>query len=696
MLVSEQKNKNITGIIIFISSLLLLLQSCSTVKVISDESFDKIANYQYGQDRSNLMEFSQIVQSLSKSPENRLLTEENILDFLKSDATFAGKQSVCRELRKIATEKSIDVLTDMLLNEKTVSIAKYALQNIPGNAVDEELISILNNAPNKSKMAIINILGARKSKIAVNQLGNLLLNKNKDISLAAVSALGKIGTTDCLNFLDPFIIKNNHYLKNAGLDSYLLVADNLVKENNRNDANKIYTKIYNLNVPVNIKQAALVGIINTSNNKAEKIAQIIKSEPNELKFIPISKIRELPENINLIEFAKLLSSLDPGNQIQLLSVFEDKKDKGVKPYVLKLLESNIKDVRIAAVKTLTNIGDKTDVLRFAQIAANTKGNESKYASLALELLQGEDIDKTILSNIAKANNNIRPELIKAIGSRLIKSAFNILIEYSNSPDKKTRAETFKALAEISTNKNLPKLVDVLVAQNDNLNRKKIERTISKVIVNYPDIKNADILIETYNSSTDDNLKISILRLLGFTNNPGAFEFLRNEINNDKEAIKIAALNGLSNWSTAKPLLDLEKILTSSQNDRVIRTALKGYTKFIGIDNTLSNKQKLGKYRKALQYAKTGNEKNLILDGVGHIDSFESLDILKSYINQPELKRTVNDGINRVSWHTFSKDPEKIKTFIIDLKRQINDKRFHSKSTELIDAIDKYIRKSGKK
>jgi len=101
---------------------------------------------------------------------------------------------------------------------------------------------------------------------------------------------------------------------------------------------------------------------------------------------------------------------------------------------------------------------------------------------------------------------------------------------------------------------------------------------------------------------------------------------------------------------------------------------------------LNDEEKFELYKKSLQYSKSGNEKNSALDGIGRINKFESLEILKTYINQPQIERTVNDGITRVSWNLRNDHPEKIKEYITELLPQINTVRFQTKSKNLLKEI----------
>lgn len=691
MLIKNEKTKNIMGyFIIPILLLFLLLQACSSVSVIPDHLFNDISTYEIGQDRSKLTALSNKIDTLSQTEENRELAERSMLDFLKSDATFDSKQFICGELRIIGSEKSIPTLTEMLLNEKTTNIARYALESIPGEEVDDALIKSLPKASKNVQIGIINTLGVRRSSKSVSSISEQLKSNDADISIAAATALGQIGNEESLKLLAPYLNSTEIALRNAVLDSYLLCVDELLTQNKAKKAYKLYTDLHLQNIPINIKQATLVGIINSSENKSSEILERIKSEPNELKFIAISKIREIPENVDLTSFAKLLPTLQPENQIQLLSAFEDLGNKSVKPFVLEETNSCIKEVRIASIRTLTNIGDETDIILLATIASNNSGDEARYARKALELLKGNEVNQAIVDNIATSENGIRIELIKAIGTRNANSAFSNIIEFVNSDDNKTKTETLKSLAEISTIENLPELIDILIVQESSSDRKKVERTISKVLLNFQNGNGSEPLIKTLNSDIDNDNKSSILRLLGFTNDDEALLILNKEINSSDEQIKIAAINGLSNWSSAEPLNKLKQITETAPNNKVRTPALKGFTKFIALGGSLTDVEKVEMYKISLKYAKSSNERNIALDGIGHISCFESLEIIKLYVNQEDVKKTVDDGINRVSSHIYKSNPERVKEFVLWSLSKIKDENFQKRNRQLLERIDQYI------
>ena len=671
----------------------ITIVSCSHSREISIESKSNIESYEFGQDRTELTEFEKEVLASAHSSEKKNSLEEKLIKILSGDATFASKQFASRQLRIIGSENSVPILTELLKNEKTSDLATYALENINGIKVDKALLETIPLVNKKTKLGIINTLAVRSNQSSVSGLSKLLEDSEIDIAVASARALGKIANKACSTTLNSYINSSNKQLKAVVLDSYLACADKMVIENNSKYAYDIYSKIYAGNNPSNIRKAALVGLINSADNKLRESTERISNEPDAMKQVAISKLRELLEDKDAVKIAKLIPSLSSTNQIQLISVIEEISDNNCKPYILQTLDSEIAEVRISSIRALANVGDETDVMKLAEIASSNIESESEQARTSLRLLKGDKVDETILSNIQKVEESTKRELISAIASRNIRSGTNTVLQYSDSEDRLTKNVVYKTLGEIATDENLNQLLDILDKEEGKTEKRKIERTISSVVKKSQNKTNATTLLITFFESTKNSMnKESILRILGNSNNKSAYKILSNELVNSNEDVKIAAIQGLSIWSTPEPLNTLLNVAETTSSDNIRSAALKGFTNFISLDEKLADDQKVELYIKSLSLAKTGNERNIALDGIGHVDNFSSLEVFKSYINQPDVKETVDDGINRVSWHIFKNDPERVRNNILYFMKQVKDEKFQTKSQQLLDVIDRFIKK----
>jgi len=228
------------------------------------ELLEKVKTYDWGQSRLALTEVSDIIKKAHGSSAELRRIEKSLLGVLTSDSKRAGKQFVCRELSIIGTGQSVSVLANMLTDEETSDMARYALERIPGTAVNEALRGALRKAKGKPKIGIINSLGQRRDRRAVRALGRLVGNSDKTVATAAAAALGQIADSRATKALAQAKDKATGKLQMVVLDSYLRCADQLVADGKKAEAVAIYKELQKPEMPKPIRTAALTGMLNAA------------------------------------------------------------------------------------------------------------------------------------------------------------------------------------------------------------------------------------------------------------------------------------------------------------------------------------------------------------------------------------------------------------------------------------------------
>ncbi len=230
------------------------------------ELLKKIKAYDWGQSRAALTELSEIVKKAHGNKAELAKIEQALLGVLASDAKQAGKQYVCRELSIIGTEQCVEVLDSMLTDEKTSDMARYALERIPGTAVDDALRGSLRKAKGNAKIGIVNSLGQRGDKKAVRPLTRMVTGKNEALATAAASALGRIANPAAAKVLAAAKDKTKGKVQLAVLDAYLKCADKMVATGKKPAALAIYKALGTPDMPKPIRTAAVTGMINAAKN----------------------------------------------------------------------------------------------------------------------------------------------------------------------------------------------------------------------------------------------------------------------------------------------------------------------------------------------------------------------------------------------------------------------------------------------
>jgi type 1 glutamine amidotransferase len=228
------------------------------------ELLEKVKTYDWGQSRLALTEVSENIKKAHSSPAQLKKIEKSMLGVLTSDATRAGKQFVCRELSIIGSDQSVPVLGKMLTDEETSDMARYALERIPGTAVNDALRGALRKAKGKPRIGIINSLGQRRDRRAVRALSRLIGNSDQTVAAAAAAALGQIADSRATEALAAAKNKTSGKLQMLVLDSYLRCADQLVVEGKKVEALAIYKELQKEGMPKPIRTAALTGMLNAA------------------------------------------------------------------------------------------------------------------------------------------------------------------------------------------------------------------------------------------------------------------------------------------------------------------------------------------------------------------------------------------------------------------------------------------------
>jgi len=232
-----------------------------------DDLLEKVKTYDWGQSREPLTKVSDLVRKAYGSPAELGRIEKSLLELLRSDATPAAKQFICRKLSIIGTEACVSTLAAMLTQKPAskqephpADMARYALERIPGAAVDDALRNALRTTTGKAKVGIINTLGQRRDSRAVRALRSLIRDSDPLTAGAAVAALGNIANSQATRALAQAKGRTTGKLRVLICDAYLKCADELAAQGKKEDALAIYNELMKEPKPINI--AALRGRIN--------------------------------------------------------------------------------------------------------------------------------------------------------------------------------------------------------------------------------------------------------------------------------------------------------------------------------------------------------------------------------------------------------------------------------------------------
>lgn len=630
---------------------------------ILDKLLEKIAADDQGQNRTNLIELEDIIRRSHDSPQLRKQIEKRFLEFLRSDATLAGKQLVCRQLSIIGTEEAIPTLAAMLTQPETSDMARYALERIPGAAVDDALRNALDKTEGKVKVGIINSLGERRDEAAVTPLSKLLSYTDKDVAQAAAASLGKIASPAAAAELRNALKQASGIWHTKLADAYLTCADKFAASGDKKAAADIYKELYNPAEPPPIRSAALLGIIAASPQESVKlVANAIKSGYPALQPVAISLTKKIPGTEATLAFSAELPNLSPAAQVQLLSALADRKDPTATPAVVTAVKAPHQEVRIAALKALASLGDSSTVAMLAQTAAATDGTERQTARDSLYTLNSPSVNQAIIEQISKADPKVKVELIRSVGERNIPDAIQTVLKTASDPDKEVRLESIKVLKDIAQPSHLPKLVDILINAKSDAELKEAGKMVSSVARNSAENPAAAIL-NVFDSVKDANVRCSLVEILGSIGDANSIGVLRTSLIDANTEVRTAAVRALSDWPNAAPAADLLKVAKSSSNQTQRTLALRGYVRLVGLDSNRPDEETVKMLSDAMTLAANADEKKLVLSALANVKGIESLNMAAAYLDDAALQQEAAAAVVKIAESTIKTNPDQSKAVL---------------------------------
>jgi HEAT repeat protein len=347
--------------------------------------------------------------------------------------------------------------------------------------------------------------------------------------------------------------------------------------------------------------------------------------------------------------ADLMAGLPESAQIQVVGLLTKYPAETARPYLLAAAESQSLDMRLAALRSITQAGDGKSVIFLATKAARTSGAEQEAAREALARLKGRDVDAAVLEHLTKASDDaIKSELVQAASARRIAGAKPALIDLvgSGSPGLQTRAAA--ALRTIAVQADIPGLLDLLGGLGDETARETMEDTVATVARTNPrELARAGEVKSRLAAEKDARKRADLLRVLGKIGDDSALPLVRTALGDPDETVVDAAVRALADWPTITPRDDVLQIARTSLalNHRVL--AFRAYIRMIGMEPNRQAEGAAGDLLKAMANSPRPEERKLVLGLLGRFPCVTSLKAAESLLSDPTVAEEAKLAADRI-------------------------------------------------
>lgn len=618
--------------------------------------------------------------------------EQDLISILRSDAGAAQKWDACFKLRMVGTAKSVPALAALLGEERLSHAARNALEGMPCAEAGKALRQALGASSGTIKVGLIDSLGWRREREAVELLGPLLSDTDAAIASAAASALGRIGGKEAMQALEKALQDQQGVLREAVADAYLEGADVLRRGQNSRQASFMYRTVLHSDLPGHMRGAALMGLAQCG-PVAQELISAFQSDDAQMPIAAAHVVRETAGEPTLRGLVVALPGLPTDAQTLLIRALAARRAGGTLRAVTTACKSDDDRVRLAALEALGALGNADSVAIL--LGAATEGTEAEQGAArgSLETLQGEGVDEALISRMNNADERETVEIVQALTSRDATDAVPTLLRTAGSESRDVRAAAVDGLGELAGQENIPALVDLL-AKADAGDRRGVRKMLVAVArrcqAGEPVSRE---LVTKLDAVEDDETRASFLLALGELGDDSGLPALRQAVKNPSDAIKRTAIVALSGWPTSEPAQDLLEIAREQGNTTHQVLALRGFIDLTQKDSSLDAGKRLQSYRTALDLAANAAEKRRVLSALADVKTPESLELAASQVDDAQVREEAALAAVTIAAELYAGNAETVKPI---LKRIVaadigdSTKQQAQKTLDEIEAVESYL------
>lgn len=620
-----------------------------------DGVLERIVTYNFGDSRAAFSELNDLVIESYSVPKFREDLADKLAALLGSDATRDCKQYVCRQLYVIGTAKQVPAIAALLTKAETSDMARYALERMPDPAADKALMDALGKVSGGMKVGMINSLGERRTAKAVPALAKLISAQDAVAAKAAVAALGKIANAEAVKALADAKGKATADSLPAVADAYLMCADRLLAEGDKEKALAIYEEMFKVTEPKPIHVAAFQGLVTAKGGEAASLVlDALASDDPVMHSAGAGAARTVPGTAATASFASGLAKLSPPAQALLTGALADRGDKAAQAAVTEAVKSREPAVRAAALSALGALGDAGSVGLLVNVAATAERQEADAARASLDRLRGENVDAAMVEALKGADVAGRKELIRSLAARSAVAAVPVLLEQAKDADEGVRVEALKGLGVLGTEKDLPGLISLLVAAKGDSERGEGEKAVVALARKMKEGENrAALILDALDNSKDVVVKASLVGALGELGDRNGLEAVRSAAKSKKKELEDAGIRALVDWPDVEPMDDVRKLAKESDDETYRVLAVRGFIRMIELSKR-KPAETLDLYLEAMQLATRTDEKRKIIAGMAGVPDDRVPGLLESYKASEDLKEEAQKALERYQNETSKK------------------------------------------
>jgi len=561
---------------------------------------------------------------------------DKLIAVIKSDAPQKEKADACRELARVGTKDAVAPLAALLADEKLSHMARYGLETIPDPSVEVALRDALTKCKGRLLAGVIGSLGVRHDAQAVKPLTGLLEDADADVAQAAARALGKIATPAAVKALQAGLPKASPGNQLAFYEGLFRCAEALTLKGQAGDARAIYDQMRTPQAPQQVRAGALRGaILSRGKDGLPLLDQALRAED----YVQVAAAARVAIELKGNDVTKVLTGALPqlpsDKQVLVLQTLGKRGDAGALPAIFPLAKSGAKQVRLAAIRVLPEIGHSSTVPVLVALLGDPDAELAQAAQEALAGTRGAEADAAVVALLAGQTSQ-RLTGIDLVGRRRMASCLPALLKAATDSDAKVRPAAIKRAGELGGPSDLDALLGVLAKASSQEDLEATEQALGAVCAKAQKPEACSDKLTAALAQAQPAQKGVLLGVLTTVGGASGLKATRAAVDDSNADVHGAAIRALAAWKTvdAAPLLLAIAQSSTDATDKML--CLRGYLDWAAHPDVAVG-ERLAMCQKAAGLVQRTEEKKLFLGAVGSIGAVDALALITPYLDDSSTK-----------------------------------------------------------
>ncbi len=577
----------------------------------------------------------------------RQLVENGLLAALGVQTDAEVSTFLLNQLNLVGSDKAVNAIKKYLENEKLTEPVTQTLVAIGSETAAMALFENFPKVSDKGKVTLTKALGELRCEKALRPLTLAAESENQNLRKVALAALANIGNTESYKLLQKAAGDVDFkYEPTHAAEAFLVYADRLAENGETKLSRKALKAIMKANQSddrLHNNAAALSVYARRFGYEAMPLLlKVVDNNNKEFRYAVLN----IAENVGGVaatrQWTNKAGSVSSEKRAEIIDMLGRRGDKLAIGFITGNLNDASPNVREAAIAALTRLQGKEAV----PVLLNhlEKGSDIEAVKTALIQLTDQKHLEPVAARMKNASGATKAAFIDLIAAKSGNAWFNEVLAATKSQNREERNAAFEALKNISTEKNLDALIELLLYVDGENEVQQVQQAVVAAAkgVEVEKTENGKLL-QTLKTA---NKKERILAILPEIGGDVALQTVTEYFNNSTGGLKETAFEALTSWKDYSAAASLYEVAENSSGEYRSK-AFSSFVRQVRSAN-LPDDQKLLQYRKIMPFASGANEQKQVINGIGNLKTFLSLVYLEQFLDERELQQSAARAIMRVA------------------------------------------------